>query len=366
MKPPQRLVVRGVNWLGDAVMTLPALARLREALPATHITLLTAEKLADLWRGHPSIDDVLSFAKPQGIGNVSRALREGRFDASLIFPNSFRSALEPWMAGIRTRIGYRASGRGLLLTHAVPPRSGHVEMRKRSAGEIKRLLARHPAPPRETFPAASHHLHQYLRLVSALGASEAPLAPSLPIPPEEAQRIETTHRISRGLPRVGLNAGAEYGPAKRWPVERFVETAAKVLLRRKATFVLFGGPNDIAAVGQLESGIQGGGGTVVNLAGKTTLRELAAALSLCQVVLTNDTGPMHLAAAAGTRVVVPFGSTSPELTGPGLPGDNRHLLLMGQAPCAPCFLRTCPADLRCLRSITPDQAADAIVSTLPA
>jgi heptosyltransferase-2 len=156
----------------------------------------------------------------------------------------------------------------------------------------------------------------------------------------------------------GLNPGAEYGPAKRWPTERFARVARQIAERHpEVIWLVFGGKADARVCGEVASGI---GGAACNLAGTTTLRQLMSLLKLCRLVVTNDTGPMHLAAALDTPVIVPFGSTSPELTGPGLPGDPRHALLRFPTPCAPCFLRRCPIDLRCLKSVAVEDVARAI------
>lgn len=169
-----------------------------------------------------------------------------------------------------------------------------------------------------------------------------------------------------GGPLFGLNPGAEYGLAKRWPEERFIETAIALHRRFGCRWLVLGGPADKELAGRIANGIAAAidpdpdkSGTshrkVWNLAGQTSLPELCAALSLCDLVLTNDTGPMHVAAAVGTRVVVPFGSTSSTLTGPGLPHDPRHRLLQSDVVCAPCFQRVCPIDFRCMLGITVDR-----------
>ena len=157
---------------------------------------------------------------------------------------------------------------------------------------------------------------------------------------------------------LGLNPGAEYGPAKRWPAESFAAVAREVSRKMpECLWLAFGGAGDRALCGDIA---RLAGDRVLNLAGKTSLRELMALLKLCRVVLTNDSGPMHVAAALGTPVVVPFGSTSPELTGPGLPGDPRHQLLKSAAPCSPCFRRTCPIDFRCMTGIGPERVIEAV------
>ena len=221
-----------------------------------------------------------------------------------------------------------------------------------------------PAVARTPYPNNSHQLHHYLRLVGHLGADAEPLPPRL-VPGNAATQLMATRlapSLASGKPLIGLNVGAEYGPAKRWPLDRFAGVARILAERTGCHFVLFGGKADIPLAGELTRPLQGL--TVTSLAGQTTLAELMAALALCQVVITNDTGPMHLAAALGTPVVVPFGSTSPELTGPGLPGDPRHQLLLGEAPCAPCFLRQCPVDFRCMQSITVERTVQATLEVL--
>ncbi|PAW88980.1 MAG: lipopolysaccharide heptosyltransferase II [Pedosphaera sp. Tous-C6FEB] len=365
---PRRLLVRGVNWLGDAVMTTPALLRLREALPDTHITLLTHEKLAGLWLGHPAVDEVITFAAKEGVFSLARRLRAGRFDTALALPNSTRTGLEVRLAGIPRRIGYAGGGRSWLLTQAVPRRAGVVEMRKRTAEEVRRLVGGSARGGPETgASAASHHLFHYLHLAAALGAKPELLAPVIAVSAEELAAVKAKFNLPAGL-LIGLNAGAEYGPAKRWPAERFIATAKELQARLHCGFIIFGGLADKALATQIAEALgaeravsgQRSAVSVVNLAGQTSLRELCAALRACRVVLTNDTGPMHLAAAVGARVVGLFGSTSPELTGPGLPGDGRHIFLRGDAPCAPCFLRECPVDFRCMNSLAVAAVADAV------
>jgi len=379
--PGPRIVIRGVNWLGDAVMTTPALQRLREAQPEAHLTLLTHEKLSDLWRGHPSLDAVLAFTPRESPWRVARRLREQRFDIGLVLPNSPRSALELWLAGIPQRIGYRARWRSWLLTHALRPRPGAIRMRKRSPAEIRRLIQSPSSGTATPFLSAAHQMREYLRLVAALGANPEPVPPRVSVSEREVEVIGRKFEVltPEGRPRLlfGLNGGAEYGPAKRWPAERFVATAVQVQHRADCRWLIFGGARDRDAATHIAREIEraaGAGktsataGLTLNLAGATSLRELCVLLRLCRVLLTNDTGPMHVAAAVGTPVVALFGSTSPELTGPGLPADPRHRLLCAGVPCAPCFRRQCPIDFRCMNSLTVEQAVEAVlaVSGIPA
>jgi heptosyltransferase II len=359
---PRRILVRGVNWLGDAVMTTPALQRLRERFPQAHITLLTHEKLAALWQPHPSLDASIAFSPGEGPWSVAGRLRALDFQAALVLPNSLRSALEVWLARIPRRIGLARPGCNWLLTHRVSPRPGQIRMSRRSAGEVRRLIRlsadKPPSAAHRPEAGKAHQVHDYLHLAAAMGASPETLPPRLEIRPEEVQ--EARQALLPGHPPVllGLNPGAEYGPAKRWPARNFAAIARGISGKLgNCLWLALGTAGDWELCDQIAREAEG---RVLNLAGKTSLRQLMALLKLCRVVLTNDTGPMHVAAALGTPVVVPFGSTSPELTGPGLPGDSRHRLLKSGAPCSPCFRRECPIDFRCMVGITVEQVFKAV------
>ena len=373
---PQRILVRSVNWLGDAVMTTPALLRLREFYPEAQITLLTHDKLRELWQGHPAIDTVETFEEHEGVWGIARRLRAGKFDLGLVFPNSPRSALELWLAGIPRRVGHQRSWRNWLLTQAVPPRPDAVPMHKRSAAEVRRLIE--PGAPAQPFrpPATAHHIYDYLHLTTALGAKPEPLPPQLAVSDEAITQVVSKFKLAKDTGAqawFGLNAGAEYGPAKRWPEARFAEAAIEIQRRTNCRWLIFGLKSEKEAAARIAAAIHATAESqcgreeaarnprVVNLAGMTSLGELCAALKLCRVLLTNDSGPMHVAAALGTRVVVPFGSTSPELTGPGLAGKGSHELLRANVPCSPCFLRECPIDFRCMNGISVAMVVEAVL-----
>lgn len=366
---PRRILIRGVNWLGDAVMSTPALLRLREAKPDAHITLLTPAKLAEIWRGHPALDAVEKLEAGDGAWSVGRKLRAGKYDLALVLPNSPRSALEVWLGGIPNRIGYTWAWRTWMLTRAVPPRSGAVTMHKRSAAEINHLIQAGGAVASPTLPAGAHHIYQYLHLTAALGAKPEALPPRLAVSDEAVVEFAKKFGLVNGAGEdtvwLGLNAGAEYGPAKRWPEERFIETAVQVQRRRKCRWLVFGVQSEYDLAERIVAGINGKAtdknSAAINLAGKTGLGELCAGLKMCRALLTNDSGPMHVAAAVGTRVVAIFGSTSPELTGPGLPGDASHQLLRANAPCSPCYLRECPIDFRCMTGISVERVVEAVL-----
>jgi heptosyltransferase II len=369
---PRRILVRGVNWLGDAVMSTPALLRLREAHPGTRTTLLTPKKLAELWRGHPALDEVLTFDENESVWSVGRRLRTGNFTTGLALPNSPRSALELFLARIPERVGYAAPWRNWMLTRIVGIRPGTVTMHKRSTSEIDELVRRDAPVNTVNLPPSAHHIFQYLHLAAALGAKPEPTAPKLEVPDEAvaqfAAKFGLTGKSSQNPSWLGLNAGAEYGPAKRWPEERFVEAAIQIQNRLPCRWLIFGAQGERDLAERIAAAVNGAAKdktpSAVNLAGRTSLGELCAGLKFCRALLTNDSGPMHVAAALGTPVVALFGSTSPELTGPGLPGDTRHQLLRANAPCSPCFLRECPIDFRCMTGITVERAMDAVLRAI--
>jgi heptosyltransferase II len=357
--PPQKILIRGVNWLGDAVMSLPAVERLREAQPQAHISVLTSEKLAELWRLQPAIHQVLTFSKSDSVFSIARRLRTEQFDVVVIFPNSPRTALETFFARIPERIGYARPWRNWLLTQALSPRPEATLIRPRSISDLKTALtSQSGAIP--SYSPKSHHLFDYLHLVTRLGAKAAASAPRLVVPAmllDEVKQLLPKETPTGGW--FGLNPGAEYGPAKRWPTQNFVNAALEIHRQNGCGWILYGGPADKALADEIELSIKRNSvAPIMNLAGKTTLPQLCAALKLCRVLLTNDTGPMHLAAAVGVPVVVPFGSTSPELTGPGLPGEEGGLI-KAKVACSPCFRRTCPIDFQCMQSISVEQVVSA-------
>src|SRR5262245_31279083 len=187
---PERILVRGVNWLGDAVMSTPALQRLREARPASRISLLTPQKLASLWKDHPDVDEVLAFESGESLFRIARRLRQENFDVALLLPNSPRSALEVFLARIPKRIGYAQAWRKPFLTHSVPSRPGQVRMRKRSRGEIRRLITSSNLPPLRALPPEAHHIHHYLHLAAVLGANPGPVRPRLIVMQDEVEAIK--------------------------------------------------------------------------------------------------------------------------------------------------------------------------------
>ena len=370
-----KILVRGVNWLGDAVMTTPALLRLREAHRDAHIAILTDVKLADLWHNHPAVNSVLSFTKGESAWSISVRLRREGFQIGLVLPNSFRSALELWLAGIPRRLGYARPWRRWFLTDAISTRSGASTMRKRSSSEIHRLINSRGARAPERANGSSHQLFDYLHLVGHMGGAASPVFPFLAVTEDEVKSVQERWQIPpvSTRPLFGLNPGAEYGPAKRWPKERFIAAAIEIQKQTNCRWLLVGGKSDVPLANEIEAQVasvqsrekhderSSNDSAILNLAGATTLRELCALLKICRLLLTNDTGPAHVAAAVGTPVIIPFGSTSPELTGPGMPGDQGNHFLRSNAACSPCFLRECPIDFRCMASISVREVVETVL-----
>ena len=376
-----RILIRGTNWLGDAVMTTPALIRLREKFPDSHVAILTPEKLEQLWQQHPAVNEIISVAAGENVFAAAKKLRAKKFDVAVVLPNSPRSALEVFLARIPNRIGYPRPWRNFFLTRTVSPRPGAVAMRKRSVVEIKELVGKLPASikdaPGNHEPSLSpmrektvvwgqaHQSHEYLHLAAALGANPEPLPAKLFVTPEEIEAARKKFGLERiSSPVLGLNPGAEYGPAKRWPIDRFIAAAREIQRLTNCAWILFGGINDEDLANQIQSAIGGGPPAILNLTGQTSLRELMCLLKLCRVFATNDTGPMHVAAALGVPVVAIFGSTSPEWTAPLPAGESLLKILRSDAPCSPCFLRECPIDFRCMNGIAVERVAKAVVEIL--
>ncbi len=343
---PFRILVRSTNWLGDAVMTIPAIQAIARGRPDARVTVLGPEKLADLFAVVPGVAEVISIPRGTGVfGVAARVRRAGPFDAAVVLPNSWRAGLEVFLAGVPRRVGYAGHRRGWLLNQVVaePP-----DAFKAAGIEPDTVLRNAPERP--------HQSRRYAHLAREIGAAEVAVfgaAPTgtAPVP------------VARGgWLRIGLCPGAEYGPTKRWFPERFAEAARLVAAERACQWVLFGVAKDLPLG---EPVIQALGDRCENLIGKTTLAELIAALRGCHAVLTNDTGTMHLAAWLGVPTAAVFGSTDPTLTGPLAPPE-RVRILRHQVECSPCFLKECPLDLRCMQAVSAAEVARAVMSLLDA
>jgi len=321
MSDPSRILVRAPNWVGDVVLSLPALRDLRRSFPAARLCVLARPWVAELYGAVPEVDAVV---ESRGLAPDTASLR-GRFDACVLLPNSFASALSPWRAGIPERWGYATDARGLLLT-----RSCRVPASVRGRSQV----------------------YYYRAMLEGLGlaVSGAPDA-TLACPQAWAEAGEAL--LGHAGPWIGVNPGAFYGTAKRWLPERFAAAAALVARRTGARIAIVGAQSERPLAQEIAAQLRG---CARVLCGETTLAGLVGVLKRLSLLLTNDSGPMHLAAALGTPLVAVFGSTDWTETAPV---SERARVVREQAACAPCGLRECPIDHRCMTRVDVDRVAEA-------
>ena len=319
---PFRILIRSSNWLGDAVMSVPAVRAIKGGRPDVHVTIAAPDKIAAMWKLIPEVDAIIPLPEGSLLPVVRLLKQQMSFDVAILFPNSLRVAFESWLSGIPRSVGYRGHWRSWLVNQIV---------RK----------PRKPRPP-------EHHSLRFFRIARECGAETSNI---------EFPKLDQTSNIEHQT-LIGLCPGAEYGPAKRWLPERFAEAATKISTQSSAQWILLGTKNDAAIGEQIAAAI---GDHCVNRIGQTTLDQLIDELRRCSLLLTNDTGTMHLAALLGVPVVAVFGSTEPRLTGPL---GNGHIILRHHVECSPCFHRECPIDFRCMKAISADEVADAVLSML--
>ncbi len=328
-----KILVRGTNWLGDAVMSLPALRALRQRCPQARITLLARGWVADLYRREPCADEVL--IEPQKWG----ALRRRRFDAAILLPNSFKTALDARLAGIPRRIGYNRDRRGFLLTDPIPP-----------------------PEPGETPP---HERFYYLELLRRAGLLDAlpPAEPILLHGAEEARRAGFALFEQMGMkgPVVGVSPGAQNSRAKQWIPQRFVESSVRAAATLGGGVAIFGSAAERGLCQAMAEAVRRTGVQVLGLAGETTLAQFIELAAACRVFLTNDAGAMHVASALGVPTVGVFGPTDYEATAPAGPVS---LIVREPVECSPCMLRDCPIDHRCMTGITAERVAETALELL--
>lgn len=333
---PRSILVRGTNWVGDAVMTLPALAALGAACAQARITVLAKPWVAAVYQASPAVDQVLTIdpARHQGLAGLWRLTGELRgqgFDWAVLLQNAFGAALTVALAGIPVRLGYASDGRGLLLSHAI---------------------ARTPVDRQV------HETAYYLRMLHRAGLAVAPpdsgLTPELRLDPRDrawAQEFLAQKGLA-GARLLGLAPGAAFGPAKCWPAERFAATAQTLLRDDFDAVLLFGSPGEAATTSQVAAGLSGA--RVIDLAGATSLGQALALLDRLALFITNDSGLMHAAAALGAPTLAVFGSTNPVTTAPRGPWVE---LARASLECSPCLKPVCPrGDLACFAPITPEVA----------
>ncbi|HEV8384584.1 MAG TPA: lipopolysaccharide heptosyltransferase II [Candidatus Acidoferrales bacterium] len=331
-----KILVRLPNWVGDAVMSIPALEAIRARWPGAEIVLLGREWVSGLFQGQPWANRLFVFDHEGphkgvfGLERLARELRAEKFDTAVLFQNAFQAAWLAWRARVPQRIGYARDTRSWLLTDAI---------RVPSAGE---------------FPA--HESFYYLELLRRAGWLEhLPEVNriSIQVSPEAMERAEESLEQA-GVPgaprvvRVAMAPGAAYGSAKCWPAERYAALADRLIAEFGADVILFGSAGEREVVGTIAAAMKR---QPVQLAGATNIADLPALYASCDLFIGNDSGAMHVAAAVGLPVVAVFGPTDPEGTAPVTPWRT---LVQHRVACSPCFLRHCPIDHRCMTRVEVD------------
>ncbi len=342
MSDVRTVLVVAPNWLGDAIMALPAIADLTRHLPSATITVAARRSVADLYRLVPSVSHVITMEwggrwwRRRAFADDVERLRDAAADAALLLPNSFATAWLVKRAGIPQRWGYRSDMRGRLLTRAVP----------RPAG-------------------SRHQAAYYQHLTAALGMPAGPLEPAVAVP-ERAMASARQLLLDRGWngerPIVTLAPGAAYGTAKRWIPGHVARLVSSLVSVGGATCALVGSRGDAATTRMVREGAGDEARRhVIDLAGDTTLEVLAGVLGISQACVANDSGAMHLAAAVGTPVAALFGPTREDETAPLTRAGGRAEVLTHPVWCRPCMLRECPIDHRCMTGIEPARVFATVV-----
>lgn len=319
-----KILIRATNWVGDAIMALPALRTVRARFPDAEITILAKSYIAAIYEHQNVCDRLLTL---ESNGNLIAELRADKFDTALLLQNAFQAAWITWRAGIPDRIGYARDGRSILLTKAV---------RVPKAGEIP-----------------SHEQFYYLELLRRAGWAEGLAGEehiTLAVREENRRRAAEFLAAAGARPnklRIAVGAGASYGSAKCWPPNRFAELGNRLRSASDADVILFGTAVEAPVSAAIVAGMRH---APIDLTGKTSIADLPALLSQCHVFVGNDSGAMHVAAAVGLPVVAVFGPTDPFGTAP----VTTRLSIVQEKPyCSPCFLRRCPTDHRCMKAVTP-------------
>lgn len=335
-----RILIRATNWVGDAVMALPALRAVRAQFPEAHIAILARPYVSELYADQGVADELIPYdwraehAGLRGRQRLGAQLREKGFDVALLLQNAFDAAWIAWRARIPERIGYNRDGRGPLLTKRIPvPKSGEIPV---------------------------HEKFYYLELIRRVGwIDKVPNASEIRLHIPDARRRRAAEMLvesgaSPAKVRIAVGAGASYGSAKCWPPERFAEALNTFLRESAGDVVLFGAAGETQVSTAIsERLIQ----RPIDLTGKTSISELPALLSQCQLFLGNDSGAMHVAAAVGLPVVAIFGPTDAEGTAPVTP---RCTIVQQKPYCSPCFLRRCPTDHRCMTAVPEQMVTSAL------
>ncbi len=341
-----KILIRATNWVGDAIMALPALRAVRKRFPDAGIAILARPYVADIYRDQGICDQLIPYdpkavhAGLSGREQLASELREQAFDAALLLQNAFDAAWLAWRAKIPERIGYARDGRSFLLTKAVPaPRNGEI-------------------PAHEKF-----YYLELLRRAGWLDSIPDESFTGLRVPEENSGSAEEFLRnagVRPGAVRIAIGAGASYGSAKCWPPSRFAEVANRLQADADADVILFGTAAEASVSAAIFSEMRR---PPIDLTGKTAIADLPALLSQCHLFIGNDSGAMHVAAAVGLPVVAVFGPTDPFGTAPVTP---RCSIVQQKPYCSPCFLRRCPTDHRCMTAISAEMVETAARPWLPA
>jgi heptosyltransferase-2 len=329
-----KILIRATNWVGDAIMALPALRAVRKRFPDAEIAIVARPYVADIYRDQGICNQLIAY-DPKGLHagisgreRLASELRAQKFDVALLLQNAFDAAWLAWRANIPERIGYARDGRSALLTRAVPlPRQGETPAHEKFYYlELLRRAGWLDSVPNEEFIGLTIH--------------------------EEKRRSANEFLCKSGMRqsalRIAIGAGASYGSAKCWPPPRFAEVANRLQAEADADVILFGTSVEASVAAAISADMRR---PPVDLTGKTSIADLPALLSQCHLFIGNDSGAMHVAAAVGLPVVAVFGPTDPKGTAPVTPRCN----IVQQKPyCSPCFLRRCPTDHRCMTAITAD------------
>ena len=318
-----RIIVRAPNWVGDAVLCTPALTALKDKNPSAIISVLAVRRVSEVFLHNPCVDEIVTLPWRKDLSYWLKALelRKEKYDRGILFPNSFSSALFFRISGVPKISGYRRDGRGFLLTDAIEVTEG--------------LLG-------------SHQADYYLNLIgndNDTGQRELVWAVSEE-EKSEANALLKENGVSAGDVLVGISAGAAFGPAKRWPPEYFAGLADELIRKYSVRILLFGVSEEKGIASQICDSMRE---RPLNLAGRTNLRQLGALLSVCRLLVSNDSGTMHVGAAVKTPLVAIFGSTNPGRTGPR--GSGCRVIYRGLG-CSPCFSRRCSrGNYECLREV---------------
>jgi len=326
--------VRVPNWIGDAIMATPALKAVRETFAGAHIVVVANPLVAQLFAYHPDCDEVIVFdkqGKHAGLSGFLRfvfRLRQEKFDCAILFQNAIEAAIMTLLAGVSSRAGYATDGRRLLLTHPV------------SVGDEERAL---------------HHTDYYLHMLAQCGITTTTKQQCLALAPEEVQWA--TRHMPSGRFAV-INPGAAYGSAKRWLPERFAAVADELAARYGLSIVLSGGPSEMEVGQDIGKAMRE---PHQNFIGQTNVRQMMALLASSCLMITNDSGPMHVAAAFGVPMVAIFGPTDHTTTSPW---GTRAQIVRHPVECSPCLLRQCPIDHRCMQRVTVNDVLSAAADIL--